>query len=185
MANGKTRKPTLKQRLTAAKLIENHGNMTKSMIQAGYSPNTAKSAARNLTKTDAWQDLMEKHYPDSLLARNQKQLINATALHKIEYSINTDDKIIRKDIKSISGSKIVRITQEQSTNSKGVVRKYKTVVYTTPVHDVRQKAIDTAMKTKNKFPAQKHEVAGEDGGPFIVQVVSYDPDEKPTEEDTI
>ena len=46
------------------------------MVEAGYSPVTADTPSK-LTKTKAWQDLMEEYLPDSLLAKKHKELLNA------------------------------------------------------------------------------------------------------------
>lgn len=51
---------TLKQELVASKIVENHGNVSKAMIQAGYSPATAKNP-KNLTESKAWPMLIERY----------------------------------------------------------------------------------------------------------------------------
>lgn len=65
---------TLKQDMVGPKILENHGNISKSMLQVGYSPNTAKKP-QNLTESKAWPALMEKYIPDSLLMKKHKQLL--------------------------------------------------------------------------------------------------------------
>ena len=67
---------TIKQKLVAKKLSENLGKpLGKIMLEAGYSISTAKTP-KNLTKSKAWPDLMEKNFPDNFLARQHKKLLN-------------------------------------------------------------------------------------------------------------
>lgn len=56
--------------------MENHGNVSKAMIQAGYSPATAKNP-KNLTMSKGWQELMEEQLPDAKLLKKHNSLLNA------------------------------------------------------------------------------------------------------------
>jgi len=53
----------MRQLIAIAKAVENGGNVTKAMREAGYSEGTINNPA-NLTKTDAWKDLVESKIPD-------------------------------------------------------------------------------------------------------------------------
>ncbi len=68
---------TVKQKLAVKKITENHGNVSRGMLEAGYSKNTAKKPS-NLTNSKGWEELMEKHLPDSLLAKVHKEGLKAT-----------------------------------------------------------------------------------------------------------
>jgi len=57
---------TLKQRKAIENVVGNGGNITKAMIDAGYSPNTANTPQK-LTSSDAWFELMEAYLPDDML----------------------------------------------------------------------------------------------------------------------
>lgn len=59
---------TIKQRKAIANAVENGGNITKAMRDAGYAETTINNPV-NLTKTSAWQDLMEAYLPDDMLLR--------------------------------------------------------------------------------------------------------------------
>ena len=48
--------------------IENRGNVSKSMREAGYTDATAKNPS-NLTNSDGWKELMEAYLPDDMLLR--------------------------------------------------------------------------------------------------------------------
>ena len=63
---------TVKQKLVASKLIENGGNISKTMEQVGYSKATARNPQK-LTNSKGWQELLDKFLPDDKLER---QLLN-------------------------------------------------------------------------------------------------------------
>ena len=66
---------TTKQKLAASKLMENDGNVSKSMVAAGYSKASAKNPQR-LTESKGWQKLMEKYFPDQFLSKKHRELLN-------------------------------------------------------------------------------------------------------------
>ncbi len=59
---------TSKQEKAVANMVENGGNASKAMRDAGYSPETAKSPSK-LTKSDGFAELMEAYLPDDTLLR--------------------------------------------------------------------------------------------------------------------
>jgi len=59
---------TRKQKLAVDNLVGNGGNVTKAMIDAGYSPNTANTPQK-LTSTQAFADLLEAYLPDDMMLR--------------------------------------------------------------------------------------------------------------------
>lgn len=68
---------TVKQKLAVKKVVENHGNISKSMREAGYTPKTAKNP-KNLTESKAWPKLMEKYLPDDKLLKKHDEALEAT-----------------------------------------------------------------------------------------------------------
>ena len=76
---------TLKQKKVFEKIIENHGNISKSMREVGYTDATAKNPS-NLTKSDAWAELMEKYIPDDKL---QKVLDEGLEANRVISAMNT------------------------------------------------------------------------------------------------
>ena len=54
----KTR-PTYKQRKALEKIVENHGNISKSMVEVGYDPDTAKNP-KNLTQSKGFRQLCDE-----------------------------------------------------------------------------------------------------------------------------
>ncbi len=67
---------TTKQKIVAQKIVENHGNVSKSMLEAGYSPASAKNP-KNLTNSKGWQQLMEKYLPDATLLQVHREGLQA------------------------------------------------------------------------------------------------------------
>lgn len=51
--------PTLKQRRAVEKLTENHGNVSRAMLDVGYLPNTAKKPS-NLTDSKGFKEVCEE-----------------------------------------------------------------------------------------------------------------------------
>lgn len=68
---------TIKQKLAVKKIIENRGNVSKSMVEVGYKKNTAHNP-RNLLDSKGFQALLEKHLPESLLLKVHKEGLAAT-----------------------------------------------------------------------------------------------------------
>lgn len=67
-------KPTQKQARAIKNVVDNGGNVYKAMIDAGYSPATAKTPQK-LTESKAWESLMDKYLPDESLAKIHKKIL--------------------------------------------------------------------------------------------------------------
>lgn len=69
------KRPTILMRKTAKILVEKGiKSMSAAMIQAGYSKNTAKAPTK-VTNSLSWKQLMDKHFPDALVAEIQGKLL--------------------------------------------------------------------------------------------------------------
>lgn len=84
------RKPTIKQRRAMRLAVENGGNVSRAMREAGYSPQTAKNPSK-LTETIGWEQLLEKYLPDELLALKAFEGLEATT---VKTSLTEPDKTI-------------------------------------------------------------------------------------------
>lgn len=73
--------PTIKQKRAVKEVLENHGNLGKAMLKAGYDKTTAKNP-KNLTDSKGWQELMEEYLPDTLLAKKHKELLTVPIKHR-------------------------------------------------------------------------------------------------------
>lgn len=59
---------TVKQKRALDLLIENRGNVSKAMKDAGYTEASAKNP-KNLTDSDGFKELLEAYLPDDMLLR--------------------------------------------------------------------------------------------------------------------
>lgn len=72
------REPTARM-IKAAKLaVENGGNVSKAMREAGYSEAASKNV--KVKETKAWSDLMDEYMPEELVAQRHLELLNAKHL---------------------------------------------------------------------------------------------------------
>ena len=60
--------------MAASRILENAGNVSKTMLEVGYAPSTAKNP-QELTESKGWKELMEEQLPDSLLAEKHNELL--------------------------------------------------------------------------------------------------------------
>ncbi len=74
---------TIRQKKAIANLVENRGNVSKSMRDAGYPFVTAKNP-KNLTESKAFKDFADS-IPDSLLSERHLELLNKREVHRIGY----------------------------------------------------------------------------------------------------
>ncbi len=71
---------TLKQKKAHKLSVENHGNVSKSMKEAGYTEASAKNP-KNLTESKGWAELMEEAFPDDLLTKVHTEGLEATKIN--------------------------------------------------------------------------------------------------------
>lgn len=71
---------TIKQKKAIENVVENGGNVSRAMLDAGYSPATAKTPQK-LTETKAWTELMEDYLPDDKLLAKHQEALEATKIH--------------------------------------------------------------------------------------------------------
>ena len=68
--------PTIKQEKALEKMVENGGKASQAMREVGYSFNTAKTPQK-LTNSKGWDELLDKFFPDELLAFTHKEGLRA------------------------------------------------------------------------------------------------------------
>ncbi len=82
--------PTIKQKLALSKIVENRGNISKSMLEAGYNETTAKNP-KNLTESKGWKELLDKSISDRKLIKvlddgleaiNEREIPDYAVRHK-------------------------------------------------------------------------------------------------------
>ena len=78
--------PTIKQKKAFDKIVENHGNISKSMREVGYSEATAKNP-KNLTKSKGWQEFLDKRIKDEKLVDVLDEGLKATRETLPDYAV--------------------------------------------------------------------------------------------------
>ena len=108
-----TKKPSQRMKVAASKLMENHGNISKSMLQAGYSPNTAKMPS-NLTNSKGWQTLMSKYLSDRKLTKKHSELLEARHIEHYTFPASMTNKEIKDTIeKGSPGARVINLQRNQ------------------------------------------------------------------------
>lgn len=124
---------TLKQKRAVKKLLENGGNVSKAMKEAGYSKATSKTP-KKLTEGKGFQELMKEYLPDALLAKVHQEGLAATRLN------------------GVGGMKL--------NIDKGEIQDMGHSDLETPDYAVRHKYLDTAYKLKGVYAPEKKEITG-------------------------
>lgn len=138
---------TIKQKLTASKLVENGGNVGKAMLEAGYSEAMAKNPQK-LTRSKGWQELIDKFISEDRLLNVHKRMLDCVKLMSLPFELSTSDEDIRKIISKVCGSKFVSVNQRV---------KAKVCFYTMPENGTRLSALDMAYKIRGKYQIDNEE----------------------------
>jgi len=139
---------TNKQKKAIEKIVENHGNVSKGMIEAGYSPQTAKNP-KNLTKSKAWNDLMNTYLSDEEVAKKHNELLNATGVGHMVFPLDVTDEQIIKLL--AEANCIVKRFMHSETQTH--------VWFFAADNNARKAALDMAYKLKNKYQGSSVGVA--------------------------
>lgn len=87
---------TLKQKKAIKNIVENHGNISRGMLEAGYDPTTAKNP-KNLTTSKAWIQLMEDYISDDKLLKKHNEALEATKPIGAQILIDKNGQVISKE----------------------------------------------------------------------------------------
>ncbi len=137
--------PTQKQKAVIPKIVENHGNVSKSMREVGYTSASAKNP-KTLTESKGYKELMEKHFPDKFLAKTHKGLLKSHGIGHMVFPKAVDDKEIKKLLRS-ANCKAKKIMHGETANH---------VWYWEPDNNARKSGLDMAYKLKGSYAATKN-----------------------------
>lgn len=126
-------------------------------IKAGYNEASAHvSASQNIKNyQDYWSKMLDKAgCSDEVICQTIAEGLKATKVIGYLHSVNKDQDGQMHKIKpdEVVANEFVEV----------------------PDYPTRAKFVDIALKLKNAYPANKHEVAGKDGGPLEVNIVYAD-----------
>lgn len=124
---------TQKQLKAAEKIVENHGNVSRGMLAAGYSEATAKNP-KNLTQSKGFNSIVEEMQHE---------------LGGIDVTPKRLARVIKQGLAAKQPYTIVTI--EKTAGEKPVVKK-KTVEKAD--HKVRHQFLDTALKIMGAYPQE-------------------------------
>lgn len=84
------KQPSIRVKKAFSNALENGGNISKAMRDAGYSGAMAKNPHK-LTQSEAWKVLMDRYLPDELLAKSHRELLNATRVEHMVFPLGPAD----------------------------------------------------------------------------------------------
>lgn len=126
-------------------LVENHGNVSKSMREAGYTKAYA-SNPQEFKKTRTWAELMEEFMPESTVAEIHGQMLKASRIEHLVFPAAMSDDEIKEVLESISGCKLQKIKHGD---------KAKHAYFWVADNKARQGAIDMTYKLRGSYAAEK------------------------------
>lgn len=131
---------TQKQKSALKKIVENHGNVSKGMVDVGYSKNTAKNP-KNLTKSKGWKELVENILSDTVLIETHKKLLEATGIDHMVFPLGIKDE------------QIIALLNEANCIAKRFMHAETVthVWYFHPDNKARNSALDLAYKIRGKI----------------------------------
>jgi hypothetical protein len=91
---------TIKQKLAMKLSLENGGNITKAMREAGYNENTIHNPS-NLTQSKTWLRLMEDKLPDTKLLDKHIEALEATRTVSAQVLVQSNGKVVKKEDEGI------------------------------------------------------------------------------------
>lgn len=83
--------PSLRAKKAMKLALENGGNVSKAMRDAGYSAAMSKNPQK-LKKEIGWKALLDKFLPESLVAQRHSQLLNATRVDHMVFPLGPKGK---------------------------------------------------------------------------------------------
>lgn len=171
----RSRKPSLKQKRALANLVENGGNVSKAMVDAGYSPTTAKTPQK-LTESEAWKGMMADYLPDTDIAKVHQQLLGSRRLDHMTFPLglsgdegedpenDTDSPLEDLGLKErtdLTDKEIKQLLLEVNCIVRRIVHgeQARHVYFWSPDNKARQAALDMAYKLKARYPKEGSGVA--------------------------
>lgn len=152
---------TVRQKKAAEKVVENGGNVSKAMREAGYSPETAKNP-KKLTKSKGWDALMEQYLDDKTLATVHKSLLTAHQLEHMVFPLSQTDKDIKELLES-TGCKVRKIQHSETMTH---------CWFWSPNTKAQKDAVELAYKLKGRL-TQKVKLTGDEDDPIRVILGKY------------
>ena len=137
---------TSKQQIVARDLLENTGkSVSKAMLDAGYAPTSAKNP-QQLTRSKAWQKLMEDYLPDEKLIEKHKNLLEADKFDKLVFPYILPDKAVKDFTDFLTQLGVSTSSFSIATGGKRTV-----IYFTGPDRSTQLSALALAYKIKGRL----------------------------------
>jgi hypothetical protein len=148
----KESRATIMQRKAMKIALENGGNVSGAMREAGYSPAVAKNPHK-LKESPGWQELMKKAgLDDNSLLKNHKELMDQKKMEYFVFPTAMKDDEIKSHVEA-AGLKVVVIRKAQIG---------KMAFYSIPDAHAKKSALEMAYRLRGAF--------GEGGNNTIVPI---------------
>lgn len=135
---------TQKQKKAVERLVENRGNISKSMREAGYRELTAKNP-KNLTESKGFKELVDKDLPNDLLMKVHKGLLKSTRIDHMVFPTAMKEKDIHTLLESVN-CKVKKIMRGMQATH---------VWFWSPNDKARKEGLDMAYKLKGVYAPTK------------------------------
>lgn len=150
----KTKKTaSLRARKAFTNALENGGNMSKAMRDAGYSDAMAKNPQK-LTQSDAWQELLDKHLSDKTIIKKHKELLNATRIEHMTFPpFNEEKKDNEGKGEQLADEEIIELLASVNCTVRKIVHgdMVRHVYFWAADNMARDKALDKIYKLKGLY----------------------------------
>jgi hypothetical protein len=171
---------TLKQKKAVKKLVENGGNVSKAMRDAGFSPETAKTP-KKLTESKGFKDLMdEMGLDDATLTTKHKELLQSQRMDHMTFPLGpVDEEDIpeseesddegeahlpeeHKERTTLTDKEIADLLATVNCTVRRIVHgaNARHVYFWSPDNKARKEALDMAYKIKGHYAPEKRQVSG-------------------------
>lgn len=177
---------TIKQKKAFNRVVENGGNVSRAMMEVGYSPATAKTPQK-LTTSKSWEELMKTYLNDDELGKRHKELLNSTRIDHMVFPLGPkgeDDSNLsgarssneggghdvepeaampeeHKERTSLTDKEIIGMLAEVNCKVRRIVHgeTARHVYFWAADNKARKDALDMAYKLKGRYPREGSTVA--------------------------
>lgn len=137
-------KPSVRAKKAIKLALENGGNMSKAMREAGYSPALAKNPQK-LTSSKAWRMMLDSIMPDEFVLEQHKKLFEQKQINYFVFPKSMEDKEIIEHVEA-SGLKVVNVRMSD---------KGKMAFYSIPDANAIKSALDMVHKLKGRYSQEE------------------------------
>lgn len=174
---------TTRQKMAAKEVVGNGGNVTKAMLKAGYSKNTANTPQK-LTESKGWEELMEEFLSDAELQEKHRGLLQATRIEHMTFPLgpkgeddpnlsgaspeleddgsedDPESKRLKAERTTLTDKEIIDMLGEVNCKVKRIVHgeTARHVYYWVLDAKARKDALDMAYKLKGRYATEKVDV---------------------------